>query len=119
VSDEVDCVAHGALLTTLVRADSAASAAIRRACPQGTGLAQAPRHSFLTIVARRGPAIIGPIEARWLNAWHYSHHGTGAYDGGVVAVTPHAWVDFMTDLGGYEPRPDVEAASNPRSPVYP
>src|SRR5947209_20036959 len=33
------------------------------------GVGRPPRHSMMTIVARRGLAVIGPAEARWLIAW--------------------------------------------------
>ncbi len=63
-----------------------------------------PQHSIMTIVARRGIAVIGPAEAEWLAAWHYSNHLTGAYAGDLLLVTEHGWVDWVTGWGGNEPR---------------
>jgi hypothetical protein len=63
-----------------------------------------PRHSIMTIVARRGLAVMGAAEAAWLMAWRYSHHGANAFSGGLILVTEHGWTDFMTRLGGPEPR---------------
>ena len=74
-----------------------------RMCPARTP-GQSPKHSFMTIVARRGFAVFGPNEGEWLTAWHFSNHFTDAFSGSLVVVTEHGWVDFMSDLGGYEPR---------------
>ena len=37
-----------------------------------------PRHSFMTVIVRRGFAVIGRTEADWLYAWHFSNHLTNA-----------------------------------------
>lgn len=63
-----------------------------------------PRHSVLTISARRGPAIIGPAEAAYLTAWRYWNHPVDAYVGELMVVTEHGWADFMSGWGGREPR---------------
>jgi hypothetical protein len=35
-----------------------------------------------------------------------------SFSGSLVVVTEHGWVDFTSDLGGYEPRlPDGEPAA--------
>lgn len=62
------------------------------------------RHSVLTVVARRGFAVFGANELRWMYAWRYSNHGADAYSGDVVLLTEHGWYDFMTGWGGHEPR---------------
>lgn len=63
-----------------------------------------PEHSILTIVARSGWCLIGPREAEFLQAWRYSNHLCHAFDGGLIVVTEHGWTDFITGLGGDEPR---------------
>jgi hypothetical protein len=63
----------------------------------------APRHSIMTIVARRGFAVISASDAKWLPAWLYSNHLVDAFSGDVIVVTEHGWVDFTTGWGGHEP----------------
>jgi hypothetical protein len=63
-----------------------------------------PRHSIMTIVARRGLAVWGTTEKEWLIAWRYSNHLTNAFSGDLILVTEHGWTDFMSRLGGLEPR---------------
>jgi hypothetical protein len=63
-----------------------------------------PRHSVMTIVARRGFAVLGRREAEWLMAWRYSNHLLAAFTGDLILVTEHGWTDFMTGMGGPEPR---------------
>ena len=63
-----------------------------------------PRHAIMTIVVRRGYAVIGPPEEKWLMAWHYSNHLVHVFTADLVVVTEHGWVDFMSGLGGLEPR---------------
>jgi len=47
----------------------------------------------------------GPnLALRPMSAWRYSHHFTNAYDGRLVLVTEHGWVDFVDNL----PRRHVE-----------
>lgn len=62
-----------------------------------------PRHSALTVVVRRGLCVLGPNEGNWMSAWKYSNHLTNAFTGGVILVTEHGWVDFMTDAAGLCP----------------
>lgn len=62
-----------------------------------------PRHSALTIVVRPGLCVFGPNEGQWLSAWRYSNHFANAYDGSLILVTEHGWVDFMTDTAGHSP----------------
>lgn len=64
----------------------------------------APRHSIMTIVARTGFAVFGAAEGRWMYAWRYNHDFVDAYKGELIVLTPHGWADFMTGLGGTEPR---------------
>jgi hypothetical protein len=64
---------------------------------------EGPRHSIMTIVARRGFAVVGPDEAAWLIAWRYSNHTTHAYSGDLILITEHGWTDFMTGWGGSRP----------------
>jgi len=63
-----------------------------------------PRHSVMTIVARRGLTVLGGREGEWLMAWRYSHHLLAAFTGDLILVTEHGWTDFMTGWGGDEPR---------------
>jgi hypothetical protein len=62
------------------------------------------RLSIMTIVARRGLAVMGAAEGQWLTAWRYSNHLTDAYVGDLILVTEHGWTDFTTGSGGREPR---------------
>jgi hypothetical protein len=62
-----------------------------------------PNHSIVTLVVRRGLAVIGPAEAEWMVAWHYSNHLMHAFSADLILVTEHGWADFMTGWGGYEP----------------
>lgn len=61
-------------------------------------------YAIMTIVARHGPALIGPAEGKWLVAWQYSNHSADAYTGDLVVLTEHGWTDMMSGLGGHEPR---------------
>jgi hypothetical protein len=79
--------------------DAAQAMPIPKGLPRG-----GPRHSIMTIVARRGLTVMGGAEAHWLTAWRYSNHLTNAYAGGLILVTEHGWTDFMTRSGGHEPR---------------
>jgi hypothetical protein len=63
-----------------------------------------PEHSVMTIVARHGWCMIGPAEGEWLSAWRYSNHLCNTYSSDLIVVTEHGWTDFMTGLGGDEPR---------------
>jgi hypothetical protein len=58
----------------------------------------------MTIVARRGFAVIGADDARWLRAWFWSNHMTHAFSGDLIVLTENGWVDLMTSWGGYEPK---------------
>lgn len=66
-----------------------------------------PRHSIMTIVARRGYAVFGADEGRWMWAWLHSNHLTDAFSGDIIVVTEHGWTHQSTGWGGHEPR--VEA----------
>lgn len=68
--------------------------------PRGARL----RHSVLTVVARRGFAVFGGNELRWMNAWRWSNHLMDAHSGDIALLTEHGWYDFSTDWGGKEPR---------------
>jgi hypothetical protein len=62
-----------------------------------------PQHAAITVVVRSGLCVFGPNEGEWLKAWRYSNHLTNAYDGGVILVTEHGWLDLMTDCVGLSP----------------
>ncbi len=63
-----------------------------------------PRHSVMTITARRGLTVFGPAEIACLSAWRYSNHLIDVFVGDLMVVTEHGWADFMTGWGGPEPR---------------
>ncbi len=63
-----------------------------------------PRHSVMTISARRGLAVFGPAEAACMSAWRYCEHLVDAFVGDLTVVTEHGWADFMSGWGGREPR---------------
>jgi len=95
--------------------------AVVRAMPIPSWNGEPPEYAVMTILARRGLAIIGPLERKWLAAWRYSNHLMHTYSGELIVLTEHGWVEFVGDRGGYEPRlPDraarelrlVEDASN-------
>jgi diadenosine tetraphosphatase ApaH/serine/threonine PP2A family protein phosphatase len=65
--------------------------------------ADSPWHSIMTVGARRGLAVFGPEEGRWLTAWLFSNHLTGAFSGDFVLVTEHGWADQYTGWGGRQP----------------
>jgi hypothetical protein len=71
--------------------------------PQRRGT-EAPWHSIMTIVARRGYTVFGPDEGHWLSAWLFSNHLTGAFSGELIVVTEHGWADMATGWGGHQPR---------------
>jgi hypothetical protein len=63
-----------------------------------------PRFSVMTISARRGLAVFGPAECACMSAWRYCGHLVDAFVGEMMVVTEHGWADFMSGLGGREPR---------------
>lgn len=84
------------------RADFLAGEARQLPVPEWRGAP--PEHSIMTVVARRGWCLIGREEAQWLIAWRYSNHLLNAFSGELILLTEHGWVDFMSGLGGPEPR---------------
>ena len=62
-----------------------------------------PDHSMLTLVVRPGLCVFGPNEGRWMSAWRYSNHFRNCFDGSVILITEHGWVDLMTDTAGHSP----------------
>ena len=63
-----------------------------------------PTVAVMTILARRGPAVIGAREDEWALAWRYSNHLTDAYTGDLMLVTEHGWTDWLTGLSGATPQ---------------
>jgi len=59
--------------------------------------------SVMTIVSRHGRTVIGAAELAWSRAWRYTHHGRSCFDGDLVVVTEHGWLDLMTEWGGATP----------------
>jgi hypothetical protein len=64
---------------------------------------RAPTHSIVTVLARRGYAVLGRSEGEWAIAWHYSNHLVHAYCADLILVTEHGWIDFMSGWGDREP----------------
>ena len=62
-----------------------------------------PEHAGVTVVVRDGLCVLGPNEGQWYRAWRYSNHLRDAFDGGLILVTPHGWVDVLSDAAGLSP----------------
>ena len=62
------------------------------------------RHSLVTVLVRPGRTILGPNERVWFKGWRYSNHFQRAFDGGLIVVTEHGWLDSHTNWAGHEPR---------------
>lgn len=62
-----------------------------------------PEHSGVTVVVRDGLCVLGPNEGRWHRAWRYSNHLQNVFDGGLILVTRHGWVDVLSDTAGISP----------------
>jgi len=62
-----------------------------------------PEHAGVTVVVRDGLCVLGPNEGRWHQAWRYSNHLRNAFDGGLILVTAHGWVDVLSDTAGVSP----------------
>lgn len=62
-----------------------------------------PEHAGVTIVVREGLCVLGPNEGEWYRAWRYSNHLRNAFDGGLILVTRHGWVDVLSDTAGSSP----------------
>jgi hypothetical protein len=60
--------------------------------------------SVLTVVARRGFAVFGAREMRWMYASRYSNHLRRVFSGDIVLITDHVWHDLVTGWRGHEPR---------------
>ncbi|MFP5335478.1 MAG: hypothetical protein ACLGIV_09200 [Actinomycetes bacterium] len=60
-------------------------------------------HAGVTVVVRDGLCVLGPNEGQWHRAWRYSNHLRNAFDGGLILVTPHGWVDVLSDSAGASP----------------
>lgn len=80
-----------------------------------------PRHSVMTISARRGLAVFGPDEMACLSTWRYCGHLVDAFVGELIVVTEHGWADFMSGWGGREPRLQLPESRSPglRPPLAP
>ncbi|MDO9457254.1 hypothetical protein [Nocardioides sp.] len=57
----------------------------------------------MTIVVRPGLTVLGAGEYAWLNGWRYANHLRSCYSSGLMLVTGHGWMDFMTEWGGESP----------------
>jgi len=62
-----------------------------------------PEHAGVTVVVRDGLCVLGPNEGQWHRAWRYSNHLRNAFDGGLILVTAHGWVDVLSDSAGASP----------------
>ncbi|WP_375479085.1 hypothetical protein [uncultured Jatrophihabitans sp.] len=71
--------------------------------PIDTDTWRRPEHAVVTVIARSGLAVFGADERDWLLAWRYSNHLAPVFDGGLVLVTEHGWVDFMSERGASKP----------------
>lgn len=62
------------------------------------------RHAVVTVVVRQGFTVMTRNEAQWLRAWRYSNHLIGVFDGYLVLVTEHGWLEPFSQTGAAHPR---------------
>jgi len=67
------------------------------------GWRQHYEHALVTVVVRPGRCVLGPNELVWSNGWRYANHLEAVFDGGLILVTEHGWLDLMTQEAGFAP----------------
>lgn len=60
-------------------------------------------HALVNVVVRPGRCVFGPNELVWSLGWRYANHLEAAFDGDLILVTEHGWLDLMTEEAGFEP----------------
>jgi len=60
-------------------------------------------HALVTVVVRPGRCVFGPNELVWSKGWRYANHLQAVFDGDLVLVTEHGWLDLMSREAGFEP----------------
>jgi hypothetical protein len=76
----------------------------------GLGWRRHYEHALVTVVVRPGRCVFGPNELVWSLGWRYANHFEAAFDGDLILVTEHGWLDFMTKEAGFEPAMSRAAA---------
>ncbi len=74
---------------------------------------------FYTVVCREGRVVPTLVESQFLDAWHYSNHGTSAFSADTYVVTPHGWTGVFDTRAGLEPRLSPPAAAGRVSQMAP
>lgn len=69
----------------------------------GLGWQRDYEHALVTIVVRPGRCVFGPNELVWSLGWRYTNHLEAVFDGNLILVTEHGWLDLMTQEAGFEP----------------
>lgn len=69
----------------------------------GLGWRRRYEHAIVTVVVRPGRCVLGPNELVWFRGWRYANHMEAVFDGDLVLVTEHGWLDFMTNEAGFVP----------------
>lgn len=101
-------------LPALLDDDEDISKVLREAAEAfGLGWRRRREHALVTVVVRPGRCVLGPNEMVWARGWRYSNHLQAVFDGDVILVTEHGWLDWMSNEAGFEPAmstPEVEPA---------
>lgn len=71
----------------------------------GGGINPIPGELY-TVVCREGRVIDTLVEWQFMEAWHFSNHGTAAFSADTYVVTPHGWTGALDRRAGLEPRLD-------------
>lgn len=69
----------------------------------GIGWRRHYEHALVTVVVRPGRCVFGPNELVWSMGWRYVNHLQAVFDGDLILVTEHGWLDMMTQEAGVEP----------------
>ena len=60
-------------------------------------------HAVVTVIVRPGRCVLGPNELVWSMGWRYANHFEAAFDGDLILVTEHGWLDMVTHEAGHQP----------------
>lgn len=62
-----------------------------------------PRHTFLTVVVRRGPLVVTSEDQRWFDGWREAEHRLPVLDGTLVLLTDQGWMCAGNKRVGFLP----------------
>lgn len=62
-----------------------------------------PHHSGVLVVIRRGLCVLGPNEGEWCRAWRYVNHFKSLFNGNLILVTEHGWIDQLSNRADRSP----------------